>query len=49
MIINFNGESQNKGENVPQVMTVVNGFCFGSGLILAALVFKLLFKIGFCG
>ncbi len=31
------------------LMIVANGFCFGSGLILAALVFKLLFHVGFCG
>ena len=30
-------------------MGIVNGFCFGSGLILAALVFKLLFHVGLCG
>ncbi len=31
------------------IVEVGNGFLFGSGLILAALVFKLLFHIGFCG
>lgn len=28
---------------------VVNGFLWGSGMILAAVVFKLLFHVGFCG
>lgn len=27
---------------------VINGFCLGVGLIVAALVMKLLFHIGFC-
>lgn len=31
-----------------QGLQVVNGFCLGVGLILAALVMKLLFHIGFC-
>lgn len=30
-------------------ITVVNGFCFGVGLIVAALVMKVLFHIGLCG
>lgn len=30
------------------LVTLANGFLFGSGLILAALVFRLLFHIGFC-
>lgn len=29
-------------------LQVANGFCFGSGLILAAVAFKLLFGVGFC-
>ena len=32
-----------------QGMTVIQGFCFGTGLILAAVAFKLLFHVGFCG
>jgi hypothetical protein len=32
-----------------QGMTVVNGFLFGTGLILASVVFKILFHVGFCG
>jgi hypothetical protein len=31
------------------LMQVANGFCFGIGLILASLVMKLLFHVGFCG
>lgn len=31
------------------LMSVVNGFCLGVGLILSALVMKLLFHIGWCG
>ncbi len=31
------------------LMAVANGFMFGSGLILAALVFRLLFHVGMCG
>ena len=31
------------------VMQTLNGFLFGLGLILVALVMKLLFHIGFCG
>jgi hypothetical protein len=30
-------------------MQVVNGFLFGSGLILAAVAFRLVFHVGFCG
>jgi len=30
-------------------VTVVNGFCFGSGMIVAAFLFKALLHIGFCG
>ncbi len=30
-------------------MKIAEGLCFGIGLILSALVMKLLFKIGFCG
>ncbi len=29
-------------------MQIVNGFLFGSGLIIAAFVFKFIFHIGFC-
>ncbi len=32
-----------------ELMQVANGFLWGSGLILAAVVFKLLFHVGFCG
>ncbi len=28
---------------------VVNGFCFGAGLILVAFLMKALLHIGFCG
>jgi hypothetical protein len=28
---------------------VVSGFCFGSGLIIAAFVFHFVFHVGFCG
>jgi hypothetical protein len=28
---------------------IVNGFLFGSGLILAAAFFKVALKLGFCG
>lgn len=31
------------------LLSVVNGFLMGIGLILAALVMKLLFHIGWCG
>ncbi len=31
------------------LMKVADGLCFGTGLILAAVVFKLLFHVGFCG
>lgn len=30
-------------------MQIVNGFLFGSGLIIASFVFKFIFHIGFCG
>lgn len=30
-------------------MTVVNGFLFGSGMIVASFVMKFIFHIGFCG
>lgn len=41
---------KNNGENeMSQAMSVINGFCLGVGLILAALVMKLLFHIGMCG
>ncbi len=30
-------------------LTVCNGFCFGIGLIVAAIVMKILFHSGFCG
>lgn len=30
-------------------MQIVNGFLWGSGMILAAVAFKLLFHVGFCG
>ena len=33
---------------MPQLMTFVNGVCFGSGLIVAALLMEKLFGIGFC-
>lgn len=29
--------------------TFLNGVCFGSGLIVAALIMEKLFHIGFCG
>jgi hypothetical protein len=32
-----------------QGLQIVNGFCLGTGLILAAVVFKLLFHVGLCG
>lgn len=31
------------------VMQLVNGFVFGIGMILAAVVMRLLFKVGFTG
>ncbi len=31
------------------LMGIVNGMCFGVGLILASLVMRILFHIGFCG
>lgn len=31
------------------LMAMVNGFCMGIGLILASLVMRILFHIGFCG
>lgn len=31
------------------IVQIGNGAAFGTGLILAALVMKLLFHIGFCG
>lgn len=31
------------------LIQVANGFAFGIGLVLASLVMKLVFKIGFCG
>ena len=30
-------------------LTVVNGFLFGSGMILAAMFFKAVLHAGFCG
>lgn len=33
--------------NVP--VTIANGFLFGTGLLLAVVVFKLLFHTGLCG
>lgn len=39
---------QTKGDQVQQGMTVVQGFCFGVGFILANLVMNLLFHIGLC-
>jgi hypothetical protein len=30
-------------------ISIVNGFCFGSGLILAAAFFKAALHMGFCG
>ncbi len=30
-------------------VSVANGFCMGVGLIVAALVMKLLFHVGWCG
>lgn len=30
-------------------MNIVNGFLFGSGLILAAAFFKVALHVGFCG
>ena len=30
------------------LQTFANGVCFGSGLIVAALLFRTLFGIGFC-
>lgn len=32
-----------------QAMTIVNGFCFGTGMIVAAFVMKFIFHVGFCG
>ncbi len=32
-----------------QLTAAVNGFCLGVGLIVAALVMRILFRIGFCG
>ncbi len=30
-------------------LTMINGLLFGSGLILAAVLFKTLLHVGFCG
>ena len=30
-------------------LNVLNGFLFGSGLIIAAVLFKTLLHVGFCG
>ncbi len=30
-------------------VTVLNGFCFGTGMIVAAFLMKALLHIGFCG
>lgn len=30
-------------------ITIVNGFCFGTGMIIAAFLCKALLHIGFCG
>lgn len=30
------------------LVQIANGFCLGTGLILAAVVFKLLFHVSFC-
>lgn len=30
-------------------MTFVNGLLFGSGMIVAAVIFKVLLHVGFCG
>lgn len=38
-----------KGLMMNAGVTVVNGFLFGTGLIIAAVCFKLLFHVGFCG
>lgn len=37
------------GENMSSLMTLVNGFLFGSGLILAAVAFKVAFHVSMCG
>jgi hypothetical protein len=29
-------------------LQVINGVCFGSGLIIAAVLFKVLLHVGFC-
>jgi hypothetical protein len=34
---------------MPMLISFGNGLAFGSGMILAAVVFKLLFHVGFCG
>lgn len=31
------------------VTTTASGFCFGIGLVLALVVVRLLFHVGFCG
>ena len=44
------GNKNKQMENfMNQLMATVQGFCLGIGLILASLVMRLLFHIGFCG
>ena len=33
----------------PAVMSLINGFCLGIGLILAAALMKAVLHMGFCG
>jgi hypothetical protein len=41
--------SNNRGIILAQAMTVAQGFLFGTGLILAAMLFKAVLHTGFCG
>lgn len=34
---------------MPQLMSMVNGLCFGIGLILASALMKAVLHMGFCG
>lgn len=37
------------GGSMNSLQKIADGMLFGTGLILAAVVFKLLFHVGFCG
>jgi len=43
-------ENINKGISMPPAaMSLINGFCMGIGLILAAALMRVVLHMGFCG